>query len=140
MFKALCKMAKGNKGFTLVEIIVVLAIIGVLALILVPRFAGYTKSAGDASDKATAKTIETAVIALIASGKITFSFPESGADAEFELGERTVVVEGSIKYIATGKAALENALQELIGNNLEHSKGGTFTVKISKDLDVSVNP
>lgn len=139
MIKTLCKKAKGNKGFTLVEIIVVLAILGILALILVPRFAGYTKSAGDASDKATAKTIETAVIALIASGKITFSFPESDEGAEFKLGEKTVVVEGSIKNIATEKAALENALQELIGKNLEHSKGGTFTVKISKDLDVSVN-
>ena len=38
MIKALCKKSRENKGFSLIELIVVIAILGILALILVPRF------------------------------------------------------------------------------------------------------
>lgn len=45
------------KGFTLIEIIVVISIIGVLMAILVPSLIGYVKRAKKTSDMATAKEI-----------------------------------------------------------------------------------
>lgn len=36
---------KNKKGFTLIELIVVIAILGILALFLVPQFMGYANDA-----------------------------------------------------------------------------------------------
>lgn len=50
-------MKKRVNGFTLVELIVVIAIIGVLASILVPSMMGYIKKANQTSANSTARTI-----------------------------------------------------------------------------------
>lgn len=58
--KNLRKFFKNQKGFTLIELIVVIAILAILAAIAIPRLAGFTESAKQASDKEAAALVANA--------------------------------------------------------------------------------
>lgn len=54
-------MLRNQKGFTLMELMIVIVIIGVLAAIGVPAYSGYVERANKAVCKSNRRSIETAV-------------------------------------------------------------------------------
>ena len=60
------KRKMNNKGFTLVELIVVLVILAILAAILVPTLMGYIDKAREEKDFSTAQAVRVATQSMIA--------------------------------------------------------------------------
>jgi type II secretion system protein G len=56
------KSLKSNKGFTLIELVVVIAILGILAGIAIPRFMDATATARGAKVVADMRTIDSAIM------------------------------------------------------------------------------
>ncbi|MFW2502614.1 prepilin-type N-terminal cleavage/methylation domain-containing protein [Clostridium diolis] len=83
---------KKKKGFTLIELIIVIAIIAILAAIAIPKFGAAKHNADVSADQANAKIIATAVANAVAHGDI----PDTTATIATNNA-------GLIKYIDGGK-------------------------------------
>ncbi|SHJ82650.1 competence type IV pilus major pilin ComGC [Tepidibacter formicigenes] len=66
MLRAIQKRLRNKKGFTLIELIVVLAVLGIIAAIAVPNFTGVKDSAKRKADELSVKTINKAIQLYIA--------------------------------------------------------------------------
>lgn len=114
---------KKKKGFTIIELIIVLAIIAILSAITIPKFGDIRENANKKSDIANAKTIATVTTSLIADGEIT---PEKSGKLTINLN------------------AKEDSKAEKIRNYLQvvpklSNKDGDFTISIETNGNVSVS-
>lgn len=66
-----------KKGFTLIELIVVIGILAVLALILIPSITNYLAEAREARDNANARALYSEIQAAVAFGETPVS-PATG--------------------------------------------------------------
>ena len=66
MLQKLQKKLYNKKGFTLIELIVVIAIIAILAAVLIPRFTGFTQNAHEKAAISDTRNLLVGLEALIA--------------------------------------------------------------------------
>lgn len=79
MLQKMRKKLGCKKGFTLIELIVVIAILGILAMIAIPRLSAVQEDARKAADIANSKSIATAISAANARGKIAETVSSAAA-------------------------------------------------------------
>ncbi len=83
MLNYFVKKINNKKGFTLVELVVVIAILGILAAIAVPRFANSQKNAAVSAHNANVRTLEGAANMFIAEGNLNFNWDNTSGKEDW---------------------------------------------------------
>lgn len=123
MLKNIMNKKRKTKGFTLIELIIVIAIIAILAAVAIPKYLQVREDGNVKADVANAKNIANAVSALI-------------SDEEIDLpttGDTTLDITS-----ASAATVLDYMQQTSIKPKAKETKGGDFVVKISSEGDVVV--
>ena len=125
-------MAKFKKrGFTLIELIVVIAIIAVLAAILVPSVMGYVRKSKRTADISSAKTIYDAVMTVLADDEdATQSYTANNSSTQ-----KTVKYNGTTKTYTLSIVCTKDGASNKGGNHSLWSGGNAET----KDFQDALN-
>ncbi len=97
------KFFKNNKGFTMVELIIVIAIIAVLAAVLAPQYLRFVEDSREATDVDKAAQIETTLNVLIAANDIDYSATAANNTLTWDLATGDLTFGSGL----TGAAATE---------------------------------
>lgn len=98
--KKLCKQLKNRKGFTLIELVIVVAILGILAAVITPVIIGQVSKAYTATDTANVRSVYNAAVLYLTEQEIagTLSY-NSGTITPAQLSTYLGGVDGT--YSAT---------------------------------------
>ena len=110
-------MRKSNKkGFTVVELVIVIAIIAILAAVLIPTFAGLIQKANESKDTQLVKNLNTALAVDNKEHKTMTSALEAAAEFGYDVGK--------INASATGNEILWDSENDVFcylkGGNVEY--------------------
>ena len=122
-------MKKNNKGFSLVELIVVVLIMGIIAVALAPQVMKWVGTARTNSDSNTKKDIKSAIQVAVADAQ-NKGYTPSAVSATFT----------SSGVAGLGNSALIDAINEVTGGDYSATPaaGGTFSFEIDANGVVTV--
>ena len=130
-------MKKSNKGFSLVELIIVIAIMAILAAAIAPALIRYIDKSRKADDLQLAGNIASAASAALANedAYAEISFPASG-DAEIAVGAgvttKSIASFSNGRNLASGASELVKEINSTMGTNnkIKYTKGGLTSVEV----------
>ncbi|WP_455716715.1 type II secretion system protein [Anaerosporobacter sp.] len=85
----------GNKGFSLVELIVVIAIMAILTVVIAPQFMRYIEKSRESMDKQTIESINSSIQAALADEKAWNALGDAEVTITFDNKGGSVVVDGN---------------------------------------------
>ena len=122
-----------NKGFSLVELIIVIAIMAVLVGVLAPQFLKYVEQSRVQKDESAMGEVNNAIKIACSVEKVYDALPETGLDIDFgHDGDRPVKID-------TGNDELTDELEKSVPTIAKWSskmyKGSTATTHVEIDAD-----
>lgn len=127
MFK---KLRKNEKGFTLAELLIVVAIIGVLVAISIPIFTSQLEKAREATDMANIRS----AYAEVVSAELTGESSGDGVTADGDHWKKTV----TLTQQKDGWQSDVNKPENLADGTTQPTAGQTVTIE-STDTGASIN-
>jgi len=122
------KNKKNKKGFTLIELIVVMAVIGILVLLAAPKFLGYTKDANVTAMQADAKILSNAALMYnINNERFPVGWTDAGSpgNLKYDNGEENAPMDNttlnpklSTYLVANGFVLANDKISKLQGSDL----------------------
>lgn len=107
MLKKLQNRLNESKGFTLVELIVVIAIMVILIALLVPNVVGYISSSQTTANLSAAKSIYNAANTCVVNGKAsTGTYPDADTLADLMNGQTASGSTEKLVTVPTGTSAI----------------------------------
>lgn len=128
---------KNNKGFSLVELIVVVLILGILAVALAPQVMKWVDTAKTNSDKNKAKDIESSVNVAVAEAQ-SKGWTIGDANVTFTVDDNATT---GVNKLDTTLSSCVKEILKLSGSNPSYPKtqgGASFSVTIDTNYSVSV--
>lgn len=121
---------KREHGFTLVELLVVMLILGMLAAISIPAFFLQRNKAGDADAKASVRVAQTAAEAIATDNNDSYAGPGGVTVANLNAMEPTL--NGAALSVPSASAdSFTVRVQSSTGNSFDITRNGTGTVDLT---------